>query len=200
MNTRFSLPNRALALVKYAQHALIFVATVAIAGPALAGPGHDHGNDAPAAASAAASPRVSGHSDLFELVGIVDNGVMTIYLDRYASNVPVVGATIEVEASAAKGLAAPQADGTYRFEHAVLRQTGTLPVSFTVGDGKDTDLLAGDLNLAAAHAEGHHDHGTAGLPWARWVAYAAALLGLLLLTPLALRQIRRSRSQQGAQS
>jgi hypothetical protein len=72
--------------------------------PRWRGPGHDHGDEAPAA-SGTASPRVTSHSDLFELVGIVDAGVMTVYLDRYASNEPVVGAKVEVEAGAAKGMA-----------------------------------------------------------------------------------------------
>jgi cobalt-zinc-cadmium efflux system membrane fusion protein len=39
-------------------------------------------------------------------------------------------------------------------------------VSFTVNDGKDTDLLAGDLKLQDAHAG--HDHDEAARPWLRW--------------------------------
>jgi cobalt-zinc-cadmium efflux system membrane fusion protein len=152
------------------------------------GAGHDHGDEAPAA-SGTASPRVTSHSDLFELVGIVDAGVMTLYLDRYASNEPVVGAKVEVEAGAAKGMAQPQSDGTYRFEHAVFKTPGTVPVSFTVNDGKDTDLLAGDLKLQDEHAG--HDHDEAARPWLRWAGYAAGALVLLALAAAAAKRFRR---------
>jgi cobalt-zinc-cadmium efflux system membrane fusion protein len=166
------------ALMKNAHIAALAVTLATAAGATLAGPGHDHGDEAPAA-SGTASPRVTSHSDLFELVGIVDSGVMTVYLDRYASNEPVVGAKVEVEAGAAKGMALPQPDGTYRFEHAIFKTPGTVPVSFTVNDGKDTDLLAGDLKLQDEHAG--HDHDEAGRPWLRWAGYAAGALVLLAL-------------------
>ena len=153
------------ALMKNAHIALLAAALATGAGTTMAGPGHDHGEEAPAA-SGTALPRVTSHSDLFELVGIVDAGAMTIYLDRYASNEPVSGAKVEVEAGAAKGVATAQPDGTYRFEHAVFKTPGTVPVSFTVNDGKDTDLLAGDLKLQDAHAD--HAHDEAARPWLRW--------------------------------
>ena len=116
------------ALMKNAHIAVLAVALATGAGATLAGPGHDHGDEAPAA-SGTASPRVTSHSDLFELVGIVDAGAMTIYLDRYASNEPVSGAKVEIEAGAAKGVATAQPDGTYRFEHTVFKTPGTVPVS-----------------------------------------------------------------------
>lgn len=163
-----------------------------VAAAVLAGPGHDHGDEAPVAA-ATASPRVSGHSDLFELVGVVDRGVMTIYLDRYDSNEPVTGARIEVEAGAAKGVAQPQPDGSYRFEHAVLRAPGTLAVSFTVSDGKDADLLAGDLKLPDAHAGHDHDHAGDSLVWSHWVVYAGGALLLAVLALVTARAVGRRR-------
>ncbi len=170
--------NRAVAHMKNAQAAALAVVFAMAATFAVAGPGHDHGDEAPAA-SGTASPRVTSHSDLFELVAIVDAGVMTVYLDRYASNEPVSGAKVEVEAGAAKGMAQPQPDGTYRFEHAVFKTPGTVPVSFTVNDGKDTDLLAGDLKLQDDHVG--HDHDEAARPWLRWAGYAVGALVLLML-------------------
>ncbi len=150
-----------------------------------AGEGHDHGEAAPSA-TGTASPRVTGHSDLYEIVGVVEAGVMTVYLDRYASNEPVTGARVEVEAGAAKGIAAAQADGTYRFEHAVLKQPGVLPVSFTVADKADTDLLAGDLTIG----EDSHSHSdaVAAKPWLRWAGWALAALAFLSAAVFALRK------------
>lgn len=188
MMTHNLLLNRAATLVKCAQAAIALIASLLFAGVAYAGEGHDHGDAAPAASAGAGSPRVSSHSDLFELVGIVDGSAMTIYIDRHATNEPVIGAKVEVEAGSAKVVAAPQPDGTYRFEHPILKEGKPLAVSFTVVAGADSDLLAGDLDLANAHAEHDDDH--AARPWVRWFAWAA---GALLLLALALAGARRLR-------
>lgn len=148
----------------------------------------DHGNE-PAAASGSASPRISSHSDLFELVGVVDKGEMKIYLDRYASNEPVTDAKIEVEAGSAKGTALPQPDGSYSFKNEVLDKPGTLSVSFVVASGKDSDLLAGDLTIGDSHSE--DEHLDANRPWLRWAAYAGGGVLLLLLAAAVWRQRRR---------
>jgi membrane fusion protein, heavy metal efflux system len=145
----------------------------------VAGPGHDHG-DEPAQAAGISSPRMSNHSDLFELVATVDKGQLVIYLDRYSSNEPVVKAKIEVEAGLVKGIAEPQPDGTYVFKTELLAKPGSIPLSFTVNDGKDTDLLAGDLVIPDAHAG--HDHGDHLLdkPWIKGlIAAGAALLAII---------------------
>ncbi|RYF36863.1 MAG: hypothetical protein EOO25_20200, partial [Comamonadaceae bacterium] len=146
---------------------LIFLAAalaLAVASSTFADEGHDHGNEAPATAGSA-SPRVQAHSDLFELVGVVDKGQMTVYLDRYATNEPVTGAKIEFESGAARGLAQPQADGTYLIRFEALAKPGELPFSFTVTAGTDTDLLAGELSIKDPHA---HAAEAAATPWLRW--------------------------------
>ncbi|MBK7004741.1 MAG: hypothetical protein IPH37_06010 [Burkholderiales bacterium] len=84
---------------------------------------------------------------MFELVGVVDAGAMTIYLDRHATNEPVTDAKVEVEAGAAKGHGHAPADGTYRFEHPVFKDAAALAVNFTVVAGAESDLLAGDLTF-----------------------------------------------------
>ncbi|MBC7618055.1 MAG: hypothetical protein H7293_03525, partial [Candidatus Saccharibacteria bacterium] len=193
MNTFNLVPNRALALMKNAVAAIIVIAIMAFVTTVFAGEGHDHGDAAPVA-TGAGSPRVSSHSDLFELVGIVDAGAMTIYLDRYATNEPVTGAKVEVEvgtaSGVAKGVATPQADGTYRFEHAVFKEAATLSISFTVVAGADSDLLAGDLTLPDPRAAHDDDHATR--PWLRWTAYAAGALTLLAVAAVLVRRQRRS--------
>jgi cobalt-zinc-cadmium efflux system membrane fusion protein len=192
MNTRNLVPNMAVAHMKRSGVAIIFVAIAMFLTAAFAGEGHDHGDAAPAA-TGTGSPRVSSHSDLFELVGIVDADVMTIYLDRYATNEPLTGAQVEVEAGAAKGVATPQADGSYRFEHPVFKEAAALPVSFTVLAGLETDLLAGDLTLKESH--GGHDDEHAARPWRRWAAYAAAGLALLAVAATLMRRKYNQRSQ-----
>lgn len=153
----------------------------------IASEGHDHG-EANAATVQTASPRFAAHSDLFELVGIVSKGQMVVYLDRYASNEPVPGATIEFEAGAAKGIAAPQADGTYLIKLDTLGQAGDTAFSFTVTAGTDTDLLAGDLSISD-----DHDHPAAGKPWLRWPAYALVVISLVTAATFVVRRRRAKR-------
>ncbi|MFM9902436.1 MAG: efflux RND transporter periplasmic adaptor subunit [Polaromonas sp.] len=158
--------------------------------PSWAGEGHDHGEAAPTAAGAA-SPRVNSSSDLFELVGVVERGEMVIYLDRFATNTPVTDAKIEVDVGTAKGLAEAQPDGTYHFNHAALGQAGTVPVSFTVTAGADTDLLAGDLAIGEAP---HDDAANAvARPWWQWAGLAVA--AALVLGALAAWAKRRRRQK-----
>jgi hypothetical protein len=174
--------------------ALAMLASLALCAPGLAADdhGHDHG---PAATEAAASSRFEAHSDIFELVGVLDKpGQLTVYLDRYATNEPVPGAKIEFEAGSEKGLAAPQADGTYLVKIASLGKPGQVPFSFTVSAGSDTDLLAGELTVA----EDHHEDEAHAAPWRRWAAIAAGALVLAALALFARRKIAARR--QGAKA
>ena len=63
--------------------------------PASAHEGHDHEEQPPV--SAGALPRGEADFDAFEIVAIVRGENLEIYLDRFATNEPVTGATIEVE-------------------------------------------------------------------------------------------------------
>lgn len=153
---------------------------------AIASEGHDHG-EAAAATTQTASPRLAAHSDLFELLGIVGKGQMVVYLDRYASNEPVTGAKVEFEAGTDKGLATPQADGTYLIRLDALGKPGTTAFSFTVTAGSDTDLLAGELSISDDHS-----HSAAGKPWLRWLACALVVI-LLVVTATVVMRRRRAR-------
>ena len=154
-----------------------------------ASPGHDHGDES-AVATGTASPRVTSHSDLFELVGVVDKGEMTIFLDRYATNEPVKDAKIEIETGNIKGVAAVQPDGSYVFKNDVLTKPGELAVSFTVVAGQDADLLVGDLKIGSPADD--HAHDEAGKPWKRWAVYAGSALLLIAIAAAVLRRRRRT--------
>lgn len=168
--------------------ASLLLAAIALTG--FAGEGHNHGDATPTPAAGSASPRINVHSDLFELVGIVAKGEMTVYLDRYASNEPVAGAKIEYESGTEKGIAQPQPDGTYLIKFAALGKPGELPFSFTVTAGTDTDLLAGDLDIKDRH---NHADEAAAKPWLRWAAYAAGALALLAAVAWTGRRIAQRR-------
>ncbi len=127
---------------------------------AMAGPGHDHDDAAPAS-SGAASPRFESQSDLFEAVGMLDSDLMVVTIDRYADNDPVLNAKVEIESGAFKSAANfNAASGTYTVSAAAFQKPGTYPITLTVRAGSDTDLLAGDLLVSdATDSEAEHAHG-----------------------------------------
>ena len=136
--------------------------------------GHDDAAPSASGLPSANVPRVEAQSDLFEIVGVVQNGVMTLFLDRYATNEPVVGAKIDIEAGTLKGSAQANPDGTYAFKDAALTQPGQFPVTFTIAAGRDSDLLAGDLVIADPNAAAAHAN--ADPWWKRWWWIAGALV------------------------
>jgi hypothetical protein len=197
--TSFYASNWPVAPTSWARAASYLIAFLlaftASLNPAWAGPGHDHGDES-AAAAGAASPRVSAHSDLFELVGKVEGNSLKIYLDRYDTNEPVTDAQIEVEVGSVKGIAAAQADGSYSFAHDVFTKPGDLAVIFTIVAGKDADLLAGDLKITSPADD--HALDASAKPWLLWAAYAGGALLLLGALVAALRKRRSAIASNAA--
>ena len=157
--------------------AVLFCTGVAMSLPPIAvraDSGHDSGTPHASGAASLAVARVEAQSDLFEIVGVVENGAMTLFLDRFATNDPVTDAKIDLEVGAVKGSAQAHPDGTYSFKHAALTQPGQFPVTFTVTAGTDSDLLAGELVLADP-AAARVRAGDNSWPW-RWGWVAGALL------------------------
>jgi hypothetical protein len=152
--------------------AAVLVATALLASaPALAGPGHDHGHEGPAAPSGPALPRAVATSDLFELVAVLDGKTITIFIDRTATTEPVAGAKLELELAGQKLRAQPvnaaqagAAGGDFTVTLPAELKEGVYPLTATVTAGNDIDLLAGEFDIhGAAHADEHaHDHALGG--------------------------------------
>ena len=174
---------------------LLLTTTPALAGPGAHGPDGEH-LDAPATLQpASALPRITAHTDAFELVAELAAGELAILVDRYASNEPVLGARLEVESGALKAVAAFRpARGDYAVTDAALLKALAAPgehgLVFTLVAGADSDLLDGTLRVAsagaaAAAADHHgHDHGHGhAWPAASWigagVAAIASMAGLV---------------------
>ena len=66
-----------------------------------------------------------------------------------------------------------------------------LAVSFTVLQGKEADLLAGDLVIAKPVADHAHDETTK--PWRRWAAYVGGALLAVFVSVFAIRGLLRKR-------
>ena len=171
----------------HALAALLALGTLAaLAAPGAHGPDGEHLDAvAPAAAGAAAQPRLEAHSDLYELVAELRGGQLVVYLDRYASNEPVTDARIEVALGEQRALARPRpAQADHVVDDAALLAALAAPgehgLVFTLVAGDEADLLSGVLRVPAAGSGAAapapaHGHATTT---ARWLALAAAALAL----------------------
>ncbi len=110
--------------------------------------GHDHGAP-PLNLSASASPRAEATSDDLELVAVAKRDELTIYLDRFESNEPVVDAIVGLESPAGRLDAKQAADGTYRAVAAWLARPGRHDLIATVQKDGVEDVLAFSLDIPA---------------------------------------------------
>lgn len=117
--------------------------------------GEDHGDGAAARAPVADHPRFEAQSPDLELVAELHGANLTLYLDRYATNQPVLDAKIEIEGDNQKATATLLPDGSYTVPAPWLAQPGKHELVVTVQAGDLDDLLIGALEVAApaaAHA------------------------------------------------
>ena len=161
--------------------------------PASAHEGHDHEEQQPV--SAGALPRGEADSNAFELVAIVRGENLEIYLDRFATNEPVTGATLEVESPGGPVKAAAGADGTYRVAAPWLAKNGRTDLIFTVTAGDATDILPLTIQTAPGAAQSAAQRDAAPGGHISMVSVLLVLGGALigaLLSAIALRGRRRA--------
>lgn len=139
----------------------------ALASPGAHGPNGEH-LDAPGQAQVAGGnvPRFETKSETFELVGRLQGGELSMLINRFETNEPVLEAKVEIESGDLKAPAKFHADmGDYAVDDAAmlkrLGEAGEHPIVVTVIAGKDTDLLDGTLLVRGAQAAGD-DHGDQG--------------------------------------
>ncbi len=173
--------------------------------------GHDHGAP-PTPVSTTIAPRVDASSTTFELIAVFRNNALTIYVDRFVTNEPVMGAQIEVDTPKGAVAAKENPDGTYALPVDWATPGGTYDLIFTVTAGSDIDVLTGTLKLpapdspaqvvvktswlvAAAVASGVRDRIAAYDPSLPAVAILAFIAGMLVM-----RRRRASRAEESAVS
>lgn len=146
--------------------AIALVTFLSAAPAAFAGPGHDHGHNGQEKTQpeAPASPRVVAQSERFELVAILKDASLTIYLDRLADTSPVTDARIELTVDGETGTAQPDPEkGTYTFTTPALANPGEKAVVITIETQTADDLLIGSLSPTSTHTNNHtHRHGHTG--------------------------------------
>lgn len=171
---------------------LLALALPALASPGAHGPNGEH-LDGPAASSAASSvPRVETFSELFELVGHLSGGELSVLIDRYDTNEPVLNGKLEVQHKGLKAQAKFHADiGDYAIDDEkmlnALSTPGKHALLFTFVAGGDSDLLEGTLEVPAA---AHTEHG----PGQRW--WWLLLIPAVALPAAALARVRRRQPHQ----
>ncbi|HMN77191.1 MAG TPA: hypothetical protein PKC97_14085 [Burkholderiaceae bacterium] len=170
--------------------------TPAFAAPGAHGPNGEHLDSPSMMRAASALPRVEAKSEAFELVAELRASELSILVDRYDSNEPVLGAQLEVESGSLKAVAAFRAEqGDYVVTDAAMLKALAAPgehgLVFTLVAGKDSDLLDGTLVGTAArvaasakddhgHAHGGDDHGhDHELERSAWIGAGVAALGLI---------------------
>ena len=161
--------------------------------PASAHDGHDHGEQQPV--SAGALPRGEAASNAFEIVAIARGENLEIYLDRFATNEPVIGATLEVESPGGPVKAAAGADGTYRVAAPWLAKGGRTDLIFTVTAGDTTDILPLTIKAASGAAQNAAPRDSTSGGHISMASVLLVLGGVLmgaLLSAIALRGGRRA--------
>lgn len=182
------LPSGTLAILA------MLVMSAAMAGPGAHGPNGEHLDGPAAAGPASALPRIETFTESFELVGQLSGGELSIMIDRYETNEPVLNGALEVQYKDLKAKATFHADqGDYAVDDkafvAAISQPGTHPLLFTLVAGDESDLLEGSLAVADAAADEHgHEHGQ------RWLLAAGAAAVLVA----AIAFVRRRKQRKGA--
>lgn len=127
--------------------------------PSFAHGDEPHGDEPHAPASAVLAPGAAPHfeaaTELFEAVGRLEGGVLTLFINRFETNEPVAQASVELESGNLKAEAAYRAgQGSYVVEDAgfvqALGQPGRHALVMTITAGADADLLDALVEVAAA--------------------------------------------------
>lgn len=160
---------------------------IAVASPGAHGPNGEHLDAALTAGATSSAPRFEAKSEDYELVGRLQGGEFSMFINRFATNEPVDQAKVEVELGQLKAAAPYHSDqGDYAVADekflAELGKKGSHALVITILDGKESDLLDGTLEVGAtqAAAEATHAHGdeNALLFGALAIAALAAVGGL----------------------
>jgi cobalt-zinc-cadmium efflux system membrane fusion protein len=129
----------------------VLLAVLLMAGAAAAHEGHDHADDFKAMPQLAGSPRLEATSGPFELVALLRQGELAIYLDEVETNAPITNASVVVETPAGSIKAEAQ-EGIYRLG-APWAQAGSHSLIFAVTEGNRIEILSGTLTITPRAAE-----------------------------------------------
>ncbi|MDC8786111.1 hypothetical protein [Roseateles koreensis] len=167
--------------------------------------GEDHGEHVTAPAQRGLAPRATAQTDDFELVLVLTGTqataeagsapphpnpdpspdpnsppVLTLYLDRFATNAPVDGATVEVESGAFKAVAKPVAPGVYAVAGQPFAKPGRYPLTVSVQTSDAADLLDATLQYEAPPSAVAVP--ATALPWRKFAGWAIGSALMLIFS------------------
>jgi len=129
--------------------------------------GHDDDSER-ALLAASTFPRIVAKSETYELVGILRNNRLSIYLDRVPSNEPVNGARVTVTIGDGEPANTQLSeDGTYTLVRPHVPGSGTIDVIFNISEKDGDDLLIGTLSLSQDVSEAAASGRVT--TWSRWI-------------------------------
>ncbi|MDP1924817.1 MAG: HlyD family efflux transporter periplasmic adaptor subunit [Thiobacillus sp.] len=157
----------------------------------LAHGGEDHGDEARVPVSLSASgPQLELKSPEVELLGMVRDGRLTVYADRYATNEPILNAKIELESTSGSGhklQLRPAQDGSYTAAADWLKQPGTYEIVVSVEAAGVEDLLIGSVQIPGLKPG--EASGRTWLDYGKWAAGGiTGVIALLVLFKLIRRR------------
>jgi RND family efflux transporter MFP subunit len=151
--------------------------------------GEDHAEDAQAATAPANQVSTSGRyvaqAGGLELVAAASGHDLTVWIDRWADNVPVTNARVNVTVDG-RSIEARPINGTYILDAPTLDTRGQHRLSFTVTTADAVQRVAGILNVSSSTPAQEHAH----LPW-RTILAALLALGVVIGAFLLWRAQRR---------
>ena len=149
---------------------------------AMAHEGHDHGDADKAPVVSSAYPRVAARSELYEIVGILKDDRLSIFIDDAVTNEPVSDAALQVTIGDSGAIEAEKTEnGTFTVALPDRKLSGSVEVIFSVTAKRGDDLLVDSFTLPqATGTPGKREHGWLS-PGRGAAAFALAGLGFALL-------------------
>lgn len=159
--------------------------TSAVAAPGAHGPNGEH-LDSPQAGHVPGKvgPRIETFTETFELVGHLEQDELSLLIDRYDTNEPVLNGKLEVEFNGIKAPAKFHADhGDYAVDDAnllkALAKPGKHALLFTFSAGSENNLLEGTLDVSVDEG-GAHAHNYSLNEKGAWVVGVALAMTVIV--------------------
>ncbi|MBA3881054.1 MAG: hypothetical protein C0500_15235, partial [Sphingobium sp.] len=159
-------------MIKRIWMALAALAMIASASSAMAHGDEDHGA-ATTPVGVSIAPRMEAATDALELVAAAKADDLTIWIDGFADNVPVTGATVSVTVDGKTGQA-KAANGIYTYSDDGLQKPGAHELSFLVSHDGAFESLSGTLTVPPSAADT-----AAGPPIWQWLLIAILVVLVL---------------------
>ncbi|WP_271538328.1 efflux RND transporter periplasmic adaptor subunit [Bradyrhizobium sp. CCBAU 45321] len=141
--------------------------------------GHDHGDAEKTAVVSSAYPRIAARSELYEVVGILKDGRLSVFIDDAATNEPVSDAALQATIGDSAPIEAlSQENGVYTAPIPNGTPSGSVEVIFSINASRGNDLLVNSFipRAEARPAEQKHAPG--------WLLSNRAAIGASVLAAL----------------